>query len=152
MHFTNSIPFRGFPLRYNPRLRSAIASRSRLQAKPHNFTDKNRYAGWVALSFFTKTHRQARVVRSWSTLRLSLASRRNQTAEANPCFDSTVNATRTRLLRDALDSFQGQARLLHRLGLAIDVQQHFSGLRPPPAWRTAPEDRPHVAACPSEYM
>ena len=28
--FTNSIPFRGFPLRFNPRLRSAIASRSRL--------------------------------------------------------------------------------------------------------------------------
>ena len=41
--FANSIPFRGFPLRYNPRLRSAIASRSRLQAKPHNFTNKYRY-------------------------------------------------------------------------------------------------------------
>ena len=43
--FTDSIPFRGFPLRYNPRLRSAIASRSRLQAKPHNCTDKYRSCG-----------------------------------------------------------------------------------------------------------
>ncbi len=41
--YTEVIPFRGFPLRCNPRLRSAIASRSRLQVHTSRFHRKNRH-------------------------------------------------------------------------------------------------------------
>ena len=52
----DSVP--GVSVRYNPRLRSAIASRSRLQAKPHNFTDKYRYPRWwYPIETFTITLR-----------------------------------------------------------------------------------------------